>query len=119
MGSVADSVSPAVMANGSKYTINGKTPDIRDFYPYYTFSGDAKNSGNEGKIYVLTKNGAEKANKGVALDINSDFKLVEQNYMLQDGEKFSVVTENKNGKLKYFTLKATGISGNTTKKGAK
>lgn len=111
LGSVADSVPPAVITNGQQYTIGNKKPDMRDCYPYYTYNPDPVNLKNEGKIYVIGKDGLEKAAKGEQLDIKNDFRLVEQNYNLKDGEKFSVITEYKNGNLRYFTLKDTGISG--------
>lgn len=97
--------------------IVGKKIDIRTFLPYYTMED------TEGRIYVLTKEGAEKKNnlkKGELLDFKKDFKLVNQDYKLQEGESFAVITQlegdeaSKNVK-KYFTLKDTGLSGTSNR----
>ena len=93
--------------------IIGKKIDMRTFLPYYSMD-DA-----EGRIYVLTKDGAERRKKlkdKEKLDFARDFKRVPQDYKLQEGEQFAVITKiSGDGVDKsvdmFFTLKDTGLTG--------
>ena len=93
--------------------IAGRKIDIRTFLPYYSMD-DA-----EGRIYVLTKEGAERRKnlkENESLSFNSDFKRVAQDYKLQEGERFAVITQIQGSGAeksvkKYFLLKDTELSG--------
>lgn len=101
LGDVAEALPEAVAKHGKSVT--GKNIDIRTFLPYYSFDN------NEGLIYVAKKGADEKIAKGEDLKIAEDFFLTHQNYQLKEGEKFTLITEGKNGKAsRYFFLEDVG-----------
>lgn len=106
LGDVAEALPESIGLHGEE--VAGRFIDMRTDYPYYTLNDD------NGRLYVLKGESADKAKKGEALSLKDDFKLVEQNYKLQNGEQFALITEAKNGNKvdRYFLLKEVGLEGN-------
>jgi len=82
--------------------------DVREFLPYYT----PKN--NEGKIKIRTNPRTMKDSS----DVIYDFKAVNPDYVLKNGESFVIhgaIGNEKNGfKTTYLDLIDTGIKGSTS-----
>lgn len=104
LGDVGEALPEAIGKHGE--AVAGKPIDARTFYPYYSFDNA------EGKIYVAKKETADKIAKKLDINIANDFFLVDQNYQLKDGEKFTLITESRNGNAtRFFTLEDTGLTG--------
>lgn len=104
LGDVGEALPEAIGVHGEKVT--GKAIDARTFFPYYSYNNA------EGRLYVAKKGIEDKVANKVDLKISEDFMLVDSNYQLKEGEKFTLITEGKDGKAtKYFFLEDLGLNG--------
>ena len=125
LGDVAEALPEAIGNHGE--SVIGKPVDKRTFYPYYSMdNGDGKiyvaKEGTEAKTqewnkWLSAKKAAEAKKEKFTLPkpeqptLSNDYILVDQNYKLQKGERFALVTEIGNGKAvnNVHFLNDTGI----------
>lgn len=105
LGDVSEALPEQMVIHSEE--IIGKKADGRTFLPYYSYKDE------QGRIYVLKKDAADKANRGEKLKRSEDFKLVAQNYKLQEGESFALITDSKDGENvdRWFRLQDRALTG--------
>ncbi len=106
LGDVAEALPEAMALHGKEFT-GGADIDVRTFLPYYSFDND------KGQLYVVKKESVQKFKNKEQLSRDKDFTLVDSSYKLNDGERFAVITEAKDGNKvdKMFLLEDVGLDG--------